>query len=269
MKMSDKNSRKCIDPKIGLYINDYQYGWFKEGNPAHMELKRKFEQHLRECGYCATDIEFWTSIREVPQKYPNIWPDTARADEQPGSIASRFRRLLLAAGPFGRTRPLMLAAASLVLVVLLLPAYLYLKDPDYAQMAVLTDPTVTPRVNEGPDAVEEARGLGRQGDYRGAATILEQVIKKDPDDVRAALYLGYCYLKQNRNADGITVLQKAAALTDGPMDNRRRWLLANGYLRAGQVGKAENEFEELVKRGREHSTAAREMLEKISKLKGK
>ena len=67
----------------------------------------------------------------------------------------------------------------------------------------------------------------------------QEALRRDPNNFSASLPLGRMYILQQKAADGIPLLQKAATLRPDAIDPHR--LLADAYTQLGQDDKAGTE----------------------------
>ena len=80
-----------------------------------------------------------------------------------------------------------------------------------------------------------------------AAELLEQAVQADPDFASAHVYLAYCYGNVGNNKPADRHFKRAYELADTATDRERYFILGSYYDRVGQVEKAIQTYEVLVR----------------------
>lgn len=106
---------------------------------------------------------------------------------------------------------------------------------------------------------ETARNLFRSGDFEGAASALQSLVRRDPDNFEALALLASCHSFQGNYEEAVKCHE--AAVKADPSDAQRWHGLASDLLNLGDVERAEKAMREALKldgkRGSSHYNMAR------------
>src|SRR5436305_6472685 len=90
-------------------------------------------------------------------------------------------------------------------------------------------------------ALEQAWSLAGNGDRAGAASLLREILRREPRNVEAHLFLGSLLLEENQREESLAHLQQAVQLR--PKSTEALNGLGEGYLHFGDPKSARECFE--------------------------
>jgi len=104
-----------------------------------------------------------------------------------------------------------------------------------------------------------ARGMFRNGNFVAAASVLESIVRREPGNFEALIFLASCYSFQGRYDEAVRCHE--AAVDADPSDAQRWHNLASDLLNLGDLERAEKAMKEAIKldgkRGFSHYGLAR------------
>ena len=107
-----------------------------------------------------------------------------------------------------------------------------------------------------PNQIAAALDKADAGTVAGAVSDLERIVRRNPNSRSAALALGAVQLRENRNTDAVTTLERARALkTDLDLVNETDWFFSIALVRA-RDSRARSVLDGLCKRGGARSASA-------------
>lgn len=112
------------------------------------------------------------------------------------------------------------------------------------RMAMIGDDAIILAADIGT-LMEEAKRLYIEGDPQGSLRMFEAILVREPDNTEALYLASIVYRAMNRPREGITALQRAAALE--PERKALRLELAQAFERVGLMGDALREYGVLAK----------------------
>ncbi len=136
-----------------------------------------------------------------------------------------------------------------------------LTAPAYRRPALRNSTAAVP----GFDAAMDAYG---RGDYLGAAQRLSPLATAHAERPEVLFFLGVSQLLSGRVADGVARLEQTVALGDTPYLEQATFCLAKARLAAGDVAKAEEALEAVIRLRGDLEGPARELQRRVRALGG-
>jgi hypothetical protein len=178
--------------------------------------REAYEEHYFECDACFRELEILRTTQAVLA--PEAAPTVVR-----GRVLAR-RWLPVAAA---------LAAAATLAVWWSIPRN------DLTQLAHFDPPAYeAPRLRTGgPDAATIDRAMSRYqaGDFAGAIPGIEEHLRRHPQDVRAAFFLGVSLLATDQAGPAIRQFESVAATADPAYQEAASYLLAKAHIRRSDI----------------------------------
>ncbi len=266
---------ECIDPTIGSLIALYEFGQLTE------EQRKAFESHLLNCDACFQSVyEMMPAIQEM-RMHAEIFLPVLSGKKKPavGAILARIRggvltgiKKVIAPWP----RPVRIAAALGAIAIILLIILLPQQAPKYAELARMEPiPYVRLDLRGAAPATENGRLFDQAMDfyskqnYEDAVKKFDLLLAREPGNAEVHFYSGLCRLLM-QDADGaIGYFTKAIQLGGNGFAEKLHWYLGNAYLLQNNGKQALAEFRKVVQFEGDFEWEAKEMVERIQKVKGK
>jgi hypothetical protein len=119
--------------------------------------------------------------------------------------------------------------------------------------------------SESDELFDEGMKLYNKLNYSSAIQKLQIVIKKDPRNVDAHLYLGICYLLKDSADKSIPPLKQIVKMDFPLLKEKAHWYLGNAYLLKEDKIKATYEFQKVIKYKGEYKDKAEKIIREINK----
>lgn len=151
-------------------------------------------------------------------------------------------------------------AASLALVAAAIWFFSQPGTPTYEQYA--QHPTLSLTVmGQTEQAKTEAETAFAQGDFERANLALEQVLRDEPDNLKARFYLGICLLELRKAAEARAIFEPLAS-GNSALREDAMWYLGLSYLQENNLPACRAALEK-IEVGQARYPAARKILRKI------
>jgi tetratricopeptide (TPR) repeat protein len=223
--------------------------------------QQAFEEHLVACAICADELAGLCALSVELQR-------------------SRLQIVAEAAiRPSAWRRRWVLALAAVVVVASGLGIWMRFQPapalrPELAALAAIEPPSYAPvrlrgNDNEAARRFREAMELYAAGDWRGALPGLRSAAGLDPEAPHLAFYLGACALLAGETNEGISELERTAALGDTPFLEEAGFYLAKARLQEGNVDAARREFVKVIALDGDRRAEAQDLLDRLDALEGR
>lgn len=260
--MSDRSDSVCAHPDVGRLLVRYEFG------AVSTQEKALFERHLFECDACFAELERGSLLTRVLHEHPDRFRAVLeRADASAGvapvdaaAPAPKPRAPVRTGAASRRTgawaslrarafRPWVAvpAAAAGLLVVGVLR---FARAPDPSRLATFPRDEMGSTALRAPGIHDDLRelldtgaGYFDTGRYDEAARYFQAARDRDPKLAEAAFALGLALALAGDARTAIPHLRSAVESAQGNLRDRARWVLANAYLRVGDVSSARRELE--------------------------
>ncbi len=246
--MAEHETSRCARPELAALLACYEHDLLEA------EERRRFEDHLLECDACFAELERGARVTAAMREHaPDLLRALHRREATSVSAGHALRRLARAVLE-GLRRPAILApvlAALVIAVVLLRPGS---APPDLAGLATFPTDIVAGSEVRAPgtaetDALRELLATGRghiaAGNFAAAERFLQAARDRTPESTEAAWLLGLALALQGAPERAIAPLEFAAASPDSTARVMGQWILANCYLKLGEVDQARSRLEQV------------------------
>jgi tetratricopeptide (TPR) repeat protein len=207
--------------------------------------REAYESHYFECDACFGELEILRTTQAVLRQ------------EAP---SGRVRRRL----PVRLWLPIAAALAAAVTFA----AWWSSPRSELTQLARFDPPRYEPpRVRSGADALdatfERAMSRYRAGDFAGAIPELEEHLRRNPDHVRAAFFLGVSLLATDQAGPAVRRFENVIATGDPAYEEAAGYLLAKAHIKRGDVPAALAALEQTMALNGERAGEARALRERL------
>lgn len=282
--MSNRSESVCAHPDVGRLLVRYEFG------AVSTQEKALFERHLFECDACFAELERGSVLTRVLHEHPDRFRAVLeRADASAGAApidvpapapkprapvrtgaAASLRTGAWASLRARAFRP-WVAVSAAAAVLLAVGVLRFARPPDPSRLATFPRDEMRSTALRAPGIHDDLRelldtgaGYFDTGRYDEAARYFRAARDRDPKLAEAAYALGLALALGGDARAALPHLRSAVESAQGDLRDRARWVLANAYLRVGDVSAARRELERLEATPGEWSGRAQTLVHALS-----
>src|SRR5262245_48042410 len=237
-----------------------------------------FELHFFECERCFEEVETFRALQtELRRAAPEIRTQPSRPQHSfwhwAWAPAAAIAILVVGLGWWmERSKVTPVEPPSLVVRIPAPTPVPQVTGPSVEELAQVRPPEYVPVVLRGAEdeAVKRFKASMRdyvKGNYAAPIPGLRAASGLNPQAADISFFLGICYLLTDQTDAAIKQLSRTAALGDSPYLEETHFYLAKCFLRKDDLHAARNELEKTIRLQGDREGEARELLQKMEKLR--